>query len=180
MQEKKYAAIPTAEQKKVANKEDLFAIEVRYVELLIDAIDINSPLAEEQLKTAKDALKKLANPNNIPGASKGVSNYNDLLEKEKMINAEDDIKQVNRKKINALPTVEALTWADHLKVLEAQQAYDKLLPAHQSRVTNYTQLEALQKRLVELQPTTVEIYNAVANYLTSGSYEPFMGLNGLF
>ncbi len=75
------------------------------------------------------------------------------------------------KKINALPTVEALTWADHLKVLEAQQAYDKLLPAHQSRVTNYTQLEALQKRLVELQPTTVEIYNAVANYLTSGSYE---------
>ncbi len=97
MQEKKYAAIPTAEQKKVANKEDLFAIEVRYVELLIDAIDINSPLAEEQLKTAKDALKKLANPNNIPGASKGVSNYNDLLEKEKMINAEDDIKQVIEK-----------------------------------------------------------------------------------
>ena len=171
---KKYAAIPTAEQKKVANKGDLFAKEVRYVELLIDAIDINSPLAEEQLKTAKEALKKLANPNNIPGGSKGVSNYNDLLEKEKMINAEDDIKQVIEK-IGVLPTVEALIWADHLKVLEAQQAYDKLLPAHQSRVTNYTHLEALQKRLVELQPTTVEIYNAVANYLTKGSYEPVYG-----
>lgn len=171
---KKYAAIPTAEQKKVANKEDLFAKEVRYVELLIDAIDINSPLAEEQLKTAKEALKKLANPNNIPGGSKGVSNYNDLLEKEKMINAEDDIKLVIEK-IGALPTVEALTWADHLKVLEAQQAYDKLLFAHKSRVTNYTQLEALQKRLVELQPTTVEIYNAVANYLTKGAYEPVYG-----
>ncbi|AVK84244.1 hypothetical protein C3943_12010 [Lysinibacillus sp. B2A1] len=171
---KKYAAIPTAEQKKVANKGDLFAKEVRYVELLIDAIDINSPLAEEQLKTAKEALKKLANPNNIPGGSKGVSNYNDLLEKEKMINAEDDIKQVIEK-IDVLPTVEALIWADHLKVLEAQQAYDKLLPAHQSRVTNYTHLEALQKRLVELQPTTVEIYNAVAGYLTKGSYEPVYG-----
>lgn len=171
---KKYAAIPTAEQKKVANKGDLFAKEVRYVELLIDAIDINSPLAEEQLKTAKEALKKLANPNNIPGGSKGVSNYNDLLEKEKMINAEDDIKQVIEK-IGVLPTVEALIWADHLKVLEAQQAYDKLLPAHQSRVTNYTHLEALQKHLVELQPTTVEIYNAVANYLTKGSYEPVYG-----
>ncbi|MGE7112172.1 S-layer homology domain-containing protein [Lysinibacillus sp. NPDC047702] len=171
---KKYAVIPTAEQKKVANKGDLFAKEVKYVELLIDAIDINSPLAEEQLKTAKEALKKLANPNNIPGVSKGVSNYNDLLDKEKMINAEDDIKQVIEK-IGALPTVEALTWADQLKVLEAQQAYDKLLFAHKSRVTNYKQLEALQKRLVELQPTTVEIYTAVANYLTKGAYEPVYG-----
>lgn len=88
-----------------------------------------------------------------------------------MLSAEDDINKVIAK-IDALPSVEMLVWADILKVAEAQLAYDKLLTIHKNQVTNYAKLEALQKRLLDLQPSTVEAYNAVADYLTAGSYEP--------
>lgn len=169
---KKYNILPTTyrNNNSVSNKQELFDKEVRYVELLIDAIDIDSTSAKEQLATAKAAYNSL-NPKSLQN---NVSNYDDLIKKEQIINAEGDINQVITK-INALPSLEALVWADRSKVIEAQQAYDQLLDEFKTRVTNYAKLEALQKRLIELQPPTVDAYHAVANYLSSSSAIPTYG-----
>lgn len=160
----------------VTNRQELFDKEVKYVELLIDAIDTNSPLVKNQLKAANDAysnLKKLKDASNKAQHTK-VSNYNDLLEKEKIINAEGDINQVIAK-IDALPSVEELVWADYLKIFEAQQAYDQLLAIHKELVTNYAKLGVLQKRLIQLQPPTVDTYTTVAEYLTKNLNSPGYG-----
>lgn len=157
----------------VTNRQELFDKEVKYVELLIEAVDINSPLAKDQLKAASDAyanLKKLKDASN-KGLHTNVSNYNDLLNKEKVLNAEDDINQVIAK-IAALPSEEMLIWADYLKIFEAQQAFDQLLAIHKESVTNYDKLEALQKRLLQLQPSTIDTYNDVAEYLAKNLNNP--------
>lgn len=172
---KKVKVLSTNNQKKVTNHEDLVNKEIRYLELFIDAIDINDLLAKELVAEAEKIWKALPNiyPNaKVDGVStKGVANYPLLLDKKKMLSADDDIKAVIAK-IDALPSIEMLVWADILKVAEVQLAYDKLLTIHKNQVTNYDKLEALQKRLLDLQPSTVEAYNAVAGYLTAGSYKP--------
>lgn len=158
----------------VTNKNDLFDKEAKYVALLIDAIDVTSPFAFEQLKAAKDAYQSLIRITDPGNWQSRIGNYNTLLEKEKILNAEGDINLVISK-IDALPSVETLVWADRSKVIEAQQAYDQLLDEFKIRVTNYAKLEALQKRLIELQPPTVDAYHAVANYLSSSSAIPTYG-----
>ncbi|WP_342472048.1 S-layer homology domain-containing protein [Metasolibacillus sp. FSL H7-0170] len=158
----------------VTNKQELFAKEAKYVALLIDAIDVTSPFAFEQLKAAKDAYQSLLRITDPGNWQSRIGNYNTLLEKEKILNAEGDINLVISK-IDALPSVETLVWADRSKVIEAQLAYDQLLDEFKTRVTNYAILEALQKRLIELQPPTVDAYHAVANYLLSSSAIPTYG-----
>ncbi|KYG90536.1 hypothetical protein A0U40_06065 [[Bacillus] sp. KCTC 13219] len=158
----------------VTNKNELFDKEAKYVALLIDAIDVTSPFAFEQLKAAKDAYQSLLRITDPGNWQSRIGNYNTLLEKEKILNAEGDINLVISK-IDALPSVETLVWADRSKVIEAQLAYDQLLDEFKTRVTNYAILEALQKRLIELQPPTVDAYHAVANYLLSSSAIPTYG-----
>lgn len=160
----------------VTNRQDLFDKEVKYVELLIDAIDTDSLSAKEQLAAAKVAYEasKRINDGSNKALSNRVSNYNTLLDKEKILNAENDINKIIDE-IAALPSVEALVWADRSQVINAQQSYDTLLDDFKVRVTNYTKLQDLQKRLVELEPSTQVAYTSVANYLSSSSVAPTYG-----
>ncbi|WP_042476300.1 S-layer homology domain-containing protein [Bacillus ndiopicus] len=161
------------------NYETLVSKEVDYVIYLIDLlpeiIQVNDEATKAQIAAARAAYNKLDKNVRDGKTDIVVTNYQDLVDKENILSAGPRIQAVIDK-INAFPSIELITWWEHYaKVIEVQQAYDKLSVTEQKQVSNYSKLEALQKRLMEIQPTTVQAYESVVKYYTSSSYEPTYG-----
>ena len=165
-----YKGIPAAQKANVAEYQKLVDKEIEYVIYLIDSlpeiIQIGDEVTKKQLETARAAYNALDKDQKTK-----INNYQELVDKENIFTSAPRIQEVIDK-INALPSVEVITWADNLKVSEAQQAYDNLSAIEKQSVLNYDKLEALQKRLIDLRPTTIKAYDSVAKYLVSLSPSP--------
>lgn len=106
-----------------------------------------------------------------------VSNIDELINKENYFTALKHAQELDQQIAN-LPTVEKLQWTNKNEVEQVANLYAALTEEVQALITNYDKLEALQKRLIELQPTaltTEQAYNTVGNYITSIVTNPKFG-----
>ncbi|MCS1381618.1 S-layer homology domain-containing protein [Lysinibacillus sphaericus] len=165
-----YKGIPAQQKVNVINYQNLVDKEIEYVLYLIDSLPETIQIADEATKKQLEEARTTYNALDKNQKTK-INNYQELVDKENIFTTAPRIQEVIFK-INVLPPIDSITWADHLKVNATQQAYDNLSAQEKQSVSNYNKLEALQKRLVELKPTTIKAYNSVGQYLVSSSPQP--------